>query len=111
MRHQENQKREEERQKQLAEENQKRAERQRYAMCIQKYGEENGQLIYNGKVKLGMTREMCKMALNGRPYKLSEALIEGQYVEIWKLYSINLFGIEPEYTVFYFVDGKLVAYE
>lgn len=105
------QKQEKQRQEQLAQEAKAQAKKQRYATCIQQYGQEYGTLIYNGKVKLGMTREMCKMALNGRPYKLSEALIEGQYVEIWKLYSINLFGIEPEYTVFYFVDGKLVAYE
>lgn len=80
-------------------------------MCIQKYGEENGQLIYNGKVKLGMTREMCKTALNGRGYKRSEALVEGQHVEVWELYYISFLGLKPEYTVFYFVDGKLVAYE
>lgn len=135
LRYQENKKREEEQKKQAAQEMKKQ---KRKAACIQKYGEEYGLLVYNGKVKLGMTREMCDDALYAKYlYKKSEALIDGEYVEIWTydasvankqilsesqtkeealsgifiMSLIKNWGWTPDYTVLYFIDGKLVAYE
>lgn len=111
------------------------ADQQRKAACLQKYGQEYGMLVYQHKVKLGMTREMCADALYAQKlYKKSEALIDGQHVEVWSYdpsarqilsasetkdeamgmaAAISLFGglLEPEYTTLYFVDGELIGYE
>jgi len=55
-------KREEEKQR-IAAENAKKAERQKQkAEYIKKYGQAYGEAIADGKVKIGMTEEMCQTA-------------------------------------------------
>ena len=46
------------------------------------YGEENWKLILKGKVKIGMTKEMCKISW-GAPKEINETILEGKKSEQW----------------------------
>lgn len=59
--------------------------------CINKYGSYNGELIAQGKVKLGMTLEMCKVAW-GVPFTTSKTTTVYGVDEDWYygfLYSLH----------------------
>ena len=50
--------------------------------CINKYGNEKGKLIANGKVTIGMTKEMCKDAW-GTPIDLHKTTTKIGTDEHW----------------------------
>lgn len=52
-----------------------------------KFGAENWQKIIDGKVKIGMTKEMCLLAW-GKPKKINETITAGKKSEQW-VYSDN----------------------
>ena len=49
--------------------------------CIQRFGEVNGNLIFQGKVKIGMTKEMCETAW-GKSLWSSKTTTEHGTIEI-----------------------------
>jgi hypothetical protein len=52
-----------------------------------KFGSENWNLILNGKTKIGMTKEMCKLSW-GEPKSINETITAGKKTEQW-VYSDN----------------------
>jgi hypothetical protein len=62
------------------------------------FGKENFYTILQGKVKIGMTKEMCQMSW-GVPEKINETITSGKKTEQW-VYSDNYL---------YFDNGKLTA--
>ena len=50
--------------------------------CISKFGQYNGELIAQGKVKIGMTTEMCKASW-GLPYRTDRTTTEDAIMENW----------------------------
>lgn len=79
-----------EQQKQLAYQKEKekqriekeKLEREKFKeFCIQKFGEINGNLIFQGKVKIGMTKEMCETAW-GKSLRSSKTTTEHGTIEI-----------------------------
>ena len=62
------------------------------------FGIENWQQILNGKVKIGMTKEMCQLSW-GKPKNINETIIAGKKSEQW-VYSDNYL---------YFGNGILTA--
>ncbi len=52
------------REEQLKKEEERVAQAKHRTACINKFGQANGELIASGKVKIGMTKEMCRMAWN-----------------------------------------------
>lgn len=63
-----------------------------------KFGEENWTSILNGKVKVGMTKEMCELSW-GKPKDINQTITEGKKTEQW-VYSDNYL---------YFDNGILTA--
>ena len=63
-----------------------------------KFGQENFDRILQGKVKIGMTKEMCKLAW-GEPKKINETITSGKKTEQWVYSDIYL----------YFDNGILTA--
>ena len=51
-------------------------------MCVTRYGQRLGGLIAEGKVVLGMNREMCEMAW-GEPYRVNRTIVSGTTHEQW----------------------------
>ena len=63
--------------------NEERKEKEnRKAECINKYGQRKGELIAEGKVRLGMTSEMCKTAWGECFYRNKTTIAEGIF-EVW----------------------------
>jgi hypothetical protein len=62
--------------------------------CINKFGQENGEIIAQQRVKIGMTIEMCEVAW-GKPYDKSRSITSDQSIESWyygwkrSLYFVN----------------------
>jgi hypothetical protein len=52
------------------------------AECISKFGQQKGELITQGKIEVGMTSEMCKVAW-GAPWDISKKAIPSGIKEIW----------------------------
>ena len=52
-----------------------------------KFGDENWQRILDGKVKIGMTKEMCELSW-GKPKSINETITSGKKSEQW-VYSDN----------------------
>jgi hypothetical protein len=52
------------------------------ADCISIFGQENGELIAQGKVKIGMTTEMCKVSW-GKPFWNNKTTTENKVSEDW----------------------------
>ncbi|MDY3547341.1 hypothetical protein PG291_01835 [Riemerella anatipestifer] len=67
--------------------------------CIAKWGQKIGNYIANGKVILGMNKEMCEAAW-GSPININRTIIKGLISEQW----VYGFG-----TYLYFDNGKLIA--
>lgn len=55
--------------------------------CIQKYGEKYGNLIFNHKVDIGMTKEMCRAAY-GYPIKTYQSKTDLGTFDIWQYDAI-----------------------
>lgn len=67
--------------------------------CIRKnLGNDDWQLILDGKVKIGMTKEMCDLSW-GKPKSINETITSGKKSEQW-VYSDNYL---------YFDNGILTA--
>ncbi len=64
----------------------------------QKFGEENWNLVLNGKVKIGMTKEMCELSW-GEPKDVNNTITSGNKSEQW-VYENNYL---------YFDNNKLTA--
>ena len=80
---------------------QKREERQRLLsqqnaikihldICVSNYGEELGKIIASGRVRIGMTKEMCKTAW-GEPYNTNKTIQASGTTEIWWYYGLEKF--------------------
>ena len=67
--------------------------------CIRKYGQQLGTLIAEGKVTLGMSREMCTLAW-GEPFRNNRTIVAGTVHEQW---------VYGWHNYLYFENGKLVA--
>lgn len=63
-----------------------------------KFGQENFEKILQGKVKIGMTKEMCKLSW-GTPNSINKTITSGKNTEQW-VYSDNYL---------YFDNGRLTA--
>lgn len=97
----EKQRKEEERKKE-EEERQKKAEQERVIFkkeCIAKWGQKMGGYIADGKVLLGMNKEMCISAW-GNPINRNRTIVNGLTSEQW-VYGWG--------TYLYFDNGKLTA--
>lgn len=97
----EKQRKEEERKKE-EEERQKKAEQERLIFkkdCIAKWGQKMGDYIADGKVLLGMNKEMC-IAAWGNPINRNRTMISGLTSEQW-VYGWG--------SYLYFDNGKLTA--
>lgn len=68
------------------------------AKCISLFGKENGGLIAQGKIKIGMTQENCIFAW-GEPFNKRRIISENNVVEIWNYWS----GCQLS-----FINGKLI---
>jgi len=66
----------------IKEENKRKAFERNRTECINKFGQQNGELIANSKVKIGMTTEMCKAAW-GIPFWTSKTTTENGTNEDW----------------------------
>jgi hypothetical protein len=64
------------------EEKEKETREKRISECISKFGLNNGRLIAEGKVSIGMSKEMCIVSW-GRPYNISKTTNEQGVFEIW----------------------------
>ena len=70
----------------LAQEKQKQQkEEQRKKSLIQKYGQRYGSLIYQGKLELGMTQQMCHEVIDIKSYDIGKNMRSGHRVETWTL--------------------------
>ncbi len=67
---------------QLRNENVRKATEKRKAECVNLYGQINGELIAQEKIKIGMTQEMCKYAW-GNPYSSNKTTIKDRVTENW----------------------------
>ena len=56
--------------------------------CVKKYGLEFGNLISQGKVKIGMNKDMCNAAW-GKPILITKTTTEDKTYELWA-YGMNL---------------------
>lgn len=69
-------------------EEQQRIEKERivkqkhYQYCINKFGQLNGNIIAQGKVKIGMSKEMCKVAW-GKPFDIYKTTTKYGISETW----------------------------
>lgn len=120
-----------ERQEQL-----QRAERKRH--LIQKYGQQSGTLLFNRKLELGMTKQMCEEVINLQIYDISKSRYAGHTVETWQFnknkqnlqvvgtmsklsseeavalafligLADNMGASSPKYAILVFTDGKLTG--
>lgn len=104
---------------------------------IQKYGSYYGALLADGKLELGMTREMCQEVVDLTVYDVGKSLENGHLVETWlfnkdkqdlqlaaamsqlsgeEAMLLALFagladtmGVTPKYTFLVFTDGELTV--
>jgi hypothetical protein len=100
----------EEEQERLADE--KKQEQYR-ANMIQKYGEKYGNLIAEGEICVGMTKDMCRESL-GRPEQTNKTTNVLGEVEVWTYISNWVMSVwynieEKEYMYVTFMDGKVTS--
>lgn len=74
-----------------------RAQETKRITIINKYGNSNGSLIINNKVKIGMSSEMCEESW-GKPFDKSKIIEENKNIEIWFYFGGN---------TLYFLNDKL----
>lgn len=66
----------------LTKEKEKRTFEKRRYECIRKFGQQTGELIAQGKVKINMTKEMCKDSW-GTPFSSDKTITESAVYEHW----------------------------
>ena len=123
----------------LAQEKQKQQkEEQRKKSLIQKYGQRYGSLIYQGKLELGMTQQMCQEVIDIKSYDIGKSMRSGHRVETWTFnkdkqdmqvaaamtqlsgeeamalallmgFADSVGASTPKYSVLVFTDGKLTS--
>ncbi len=89
------------RKEKLKRQKKKKKQEEHRAKCIEKYGKHLGELIAQGKVKIGMSQDMCKTAW-GKPLWKSETTTQHGHYEDW-YYG---FGFS-----LHFRDGELIRIE
>lgn len=99
-------------QEELIKEAQARAEKMKQkAEYIKKYGEEYAQNIIDGKVCVGMTKEMCRKAM-GQPNSTSKSTNSLGVVEVWTYSTLyQMFGGLAPIIVVTFLDDKVSSVE
>lgn len=76
-----------------------KADQQRKKQLIAKYGQRNGQLIFDGKVRIGFTKAMCKAAW-GEPEDINKTSGSWGVHEQW---------VYRDGSYLYFENGKLTS--
>ena len=66
----------------LTKEKEKRTFEKRRYECIRKFGQQTGELIAHGKVRINMTKEMCKDSW-GTPFSSDKTVTESEVYEDW----------------------------
>ncbi|MFI3267672.1 MAG: hypothetical protein R3Y51_03035 [Rikenellaceae bacterium] len=79
----------------------KKLKEMRSSELVERYGEETGKLIASGVVKVGMTTEMCELAL-GKPEMTNKVQFEGLTYEVWE-YNLT----SNSRKTLYFENNKL----
>ena len=123
----------------LADEKQKhQTEEQKKQAFIRKYGQRYGSLIYQGKLELGMTQQMCQEVIDIKSYDIGKSIRSGHRVETWTFnkdkqdmqvaaamtqlsgeeamalallmgFADSVGASTPKYSVLVFTDGKLTS--
>ena len=123
----------------LAQEKQKQQkEEQRKKYLIQKYGQRYGSLLYQGKLELGMTQQMCQEVIDIKSYDIGKSIRSGHMVETWTFnkdkqdmqvaaamtqlsgeeamalallmgFADSVGASTPKYSILVFTDGKLTS--
>ena len=120
----------------LANEN-KQLEQKKQAF-IRKYGQRYGSLIYQGKLELGMTQQMCQEVIDIKSYDIGKSIRSGHRVETWTFnkdkqdmqvaaamtqlsgeeamalallmgFADSVGASTPKYSILVFTDGKLTS--
>ena len=113
-------------------------EEQRKKSLIQKYGQRYGSLIYQGKLELGMTQQMCQEVIDIKSYDIGKNMRSGHRVETWTFnkdkqdmqvaaamtqlsgeeamaltllmgFADSVGASTPKYSILVFTDGKLTS--
>ena len=113
-------------------------EEQRKKSLIQKYGQRYGSLIYQGKLELGMTQQMCQEVIDIKSYDIGKSMRSGHRVETWTFnkdkqdmqvaaamtqlsgeeamalallmgFADSVGASTPKYSILVFTDGKLTS--
>lgn len=123
----------------LADEKQKhKKEEQKKQIFVRKYGQRYGSLIYQGKLELGMTKQMCQEVIDISSYDIGKSLRSGHRVETWTFnkdkqdrqvaaamtqlsgeeamalallmgFADSVGASTPKYSILVFTDGKLTS--
>ena len=123
----------------LADEKQKhQTEEQKKQAFIRKYGQRYGSLIYQGKLELGMTQQMCQEVIDIKSYDIGKSIRSGHRVETWTFnkdkqdmqvaaamtqlsgeeamaltllmgFADSVGASTPKYSILVFTDGKLTS--
>ena len=123
----------------LADEKQKhQTEEQKKQAFIRKYGQRYGSLLYQGKLELGMTQQMCQEVIDIKSYDIGKSIRSGHRVETWTFnkdkqdmqiaaamtqlsgeqamalallmgFADSVGASTPKYSVLVFTDGKLTS--
>ena len=123
----------------LADEKQKhQTEEQKKQAFIRKYGQRYGSLIYQGKLELGMTQQMCQEVIDIKSYDIGKNMRSGHRVETWTFnkdkqdmqvaaamtqlsgeeamalallmgFADSVGASTPKYSILVFTDGKLTS--
>lgn len=123
----------------LADEKQKhQTEEQKKQAFVRKYGQRYGSLLYQGKLELGMTQQMCQEVIDIKSYDIGKSLQFGHRVETWTFnkdkqdmqiaaamtqlsgeeamalallmgFADSVGASTPKYSILVFTDGKLTS--
>lgn len=108
----------------LADEKQKhQTEEQKKQAFIRKYGQRYGSLIYQGKLELGMTQQMCQEVIDIKSYDIGKSMRSGHVAaamtqlsgeEAMALallmgFADSVGASTPKYSILVFTDGKLTS--
>ncbi len=114
------------------------AEEQKKQAFVRKYGQRYGSLLYQGKLELGMTQQMCQEVIDIKSYDIGKSIRSGHRVETWTFnkdkqdmqiaaamtqlsgeqamalallmgFADSVGASTPKYSVLVFTDGKLTS--
>lgn len=114
------------------------AEEQKKQAFVRKYGQRYGSLLYQGKLELGMTQQMCQEVIDIKSYDIGKSIRSGHRVETWTFnkdkqdmqiaaamtqlsgeqamalallmgFADSVGVSTPKYSVLVFTDGKLTS--